>query len=163
MIRFDPGTDGTRPVETGSSIDALAATEEDVWLADAFAGTITRLDPDSLEVAGDPIVVDGSIDQIAASGEHAWVLDQQLGSITRIDAGTGQLRSQRVGEDPTEMAVTEDAVWVGDRDRWLYEVDAVTLERSRHRAGAEVLCVDVDDAAETPWVYVGYPVAQTAD
>jgi class 3 adenylate cyclase len=66
LTRLDPATGEEREVDTGSSIDALAATEDDVWLAGVFAGTISRIDPESLEAVGDSIVIEGSLDQIAA-------------------------------------------------------------------------------------------------
>ena len=55
----------------------------------------------------------GGLDRIGAIGPYVWVLDRQVGTVTRIDASSGADRDVRVGDEPTEMAVTEDAVWVG--------------------------------------------------
>jgi class 3 adenylate cyclase len=158
LIRHDPGTGDELEVDTGTSIDALAATKDDVWLTDVFTSTITRLDAESRDVVGDPIEVQGSIDQIAATEDYVWILDRQLGSLTRIDVETGDQREEPVGDEPTEMAVGRDAVWVGDLGGSLYEVDAEILAITEHPIGAEVLSVDVDDRDEFPWVYVGAPV-----
>jgi streptogramin lyase len=91
-----------------------------------------------------------------------WVFRRQPGIVTRIEPGSGEHREARVGGNATEMAVTDDAVWVGDRSGWLYRVDAVTMQRTRYEVGAEVLSVDVD-AQGSPWVYVGAPVAPAPD
>ena len=158
LIRFDPFSGDERVAEIDSNIDGLAATGDGVWLADIVVGTITRIDPETLDVVGEPISIEGGLDRIAAIGGSVWVLDRQIGTVTRIDASSGAHRDVRVGDEPTEMAVTEDAVWVGDRDGWLYQVDAATLDVTRHRVGAEILGVDVDALEGSPWVYVGDPV-----
>jgi hypothetical protein len=80
--------------------------------------------------------------------------------VTRIDAETGDARSERVGDSPTDMVVTEDAVWVADLDGQLYEVDASTMLVTTHRVGAEVRGVGVDEADGSVWVYVGDPVTR---
>ncbi|MCD6023072.1 MAG: hydrolase [Actinomycetia bacterium] len=160
LIRFDPFSGDERITEIDSSIGGLAATRDGVWLTDIVAGTITRVDPETLDVIGKPISLEGGLDRIGAIGRYVWVLDRQVGTVTRIDASSGADRDVRVGDEPTEMAVTEDAVWVGDRDGWLYQVDSATLDVARHRVGAEVLGVDVDATEGSPWVYVGDPVGR---
>jgi class 3 adenylate cyclase/streptogramin lyase len=161
LIRHDPFTRDVIEVDVASSIDAIAATQQDVWLADLLLGTVTRIDREMLDVVGKPVEITGSLDQLAATGETVWVLDRQGGEVTRIDAASGRFDDARVGGAPTEMAVTDDAVWVGDRDGSLYRVDAATLEVTPYPVGAEVLSVDVD-AEGSPWVYVGDPVEGTA-
>jgi streptogramin lyase len=160
LIRLDPSTGAERQVNVGTSIDALAATADGVWLADILLGTLTRVDPETLDEVGEPIAIEGNLDQLVVEGDHVWVLDQQFGGVTLIDGTTSRRRgAARVGGQPTEMAATEDALWVGDRDGWLYRIDATNLAVDRHRVGAEVLGVDVDDADGSVWVYVGDPIA----
>ena len=161
LIRHDPSTGVEMEADVGSSIDAIAATHGDVWIADLLRGTITRVDGETLDQVGDPVPIEGNLDQIDAIGDTVWVLDRQVGGVTRIDAGSGRFDDARVGGAPTEMAVTDDAVWVGDRDGSLYRVDAVTLDVTSYPVGAEVLSVDVD-AEGSPWVYVGDPVETAA-
>jgi class 3 adenylate cyclase len=161
LIRHDPFTRGSIEADVGSSIDAITATEHDVWLADLLRGMVIRVDPETLDVVGEPLEIRGNLDQIGAIGRTVWVLDKQVGQVTRIDADSGRFRDARVGGEPTEMAVTEDAVWVGDRDGSLYRVDAATLEVTPYPVGAEVLSVDVD-AEGSPWIYVGDPAERMA-
>jgi DNA-binding beta-propeller fold protein YncE len=88
------------------------------------------------------------------------VLDRQLGVVTRVDVASRAVsRSVRVGDDPSGIAVDEDAVWVGDLGGSLYRVDVSTLEIDRIPVGFEVLGVDVDVASGEVWLYLGEALA----
>jgi class 3 adenylate cyclase/streptogramin lyase len=163
LIRFDPASGATSEVDMGSRIDGLAATPAGTWLADVVAGTLTRIHPETLDVVGEPISVGGSIDRVVAQGDYVWVLDRQLGQITRVDTESNRVREVRVGGRPTDIAVTQDALWVGDLEGTLHRIDASTLDSDEFRVGAEVLGVGVDDADDSVWVYVGDPVGRAAD
>jgi DNA-binding beta-propeller fold protein YncE len=79
--------------------------------------------------------------------------------ITRVDAASNEVTgSIRVGNDPTELAVSAEAVWVGDAAGSLYRVDASTMAVEEFRIGAEVLGVAVDDGDGSVWIYAGDPV-----
>lgn len=161
LIRVDPRTGARDQVDTGASIDGMAATKDGVWIVDVLAGGVIRFDPESMRRVGAPIQIRGSIDQIDARGDAVWVVDRGVGIVTRIDAATNTVSgSARVGDNPLDIAVGADSVWVGDRDGTLYRVDPSTLEVSTFSVGAEVLGVAVDDDAGSVWVYVGDPVGQ---
>ncbi len=163
LVRLDPGTQARDQVDTGASIDEIAATKDAVWLMDVLAGGVIRIDPGSLQRVGRPIRIRGSLDQIAARGDDVWILDRRVGVVTPIDANSNRVSvPARVGDDPTDMAAGEDAVWVGDRDGSLYRVDASTLQVTEVPVGAEVLGVAVDDDTGTVWVYVGAPTGAAA-
>ena len=99
------------------------------------------------------------IDQIVARGDTVWIVDRGVGIVTRIDAVTNTISgSARVGDNPLDIAVGADSVWVGDRDGTLFRVDPSTLDVSTFPVGAEVLGVAVDDDSGSVWVYVGDPV-----
>lgn len=94
-------------------------------------------------------------------GDGLWILDQHAGVVTRLDAVSHTLSDPtRVGDDPTDIAIGLEAVWVGDLDGSLYRVDASTFEVQEFPVGAEVLGVAVDEEAGSVWVYVGGPVGQ---
>jgi class 3 adenylate cyclase len=163
LVRLDPRTGARDQVDTGSSIDVIAATKNDVWLVDVLANAVIRVDARSLRQIGRPIQIAGSLDQIAASGDNVWILDKGLGQVTRIDANSNTVRgSARVGDDSTDMAVGAGAVWVGDRGGSVYRVDASTLEATEIPVGAEVRGVGVDATSGSLWVYVGAHVAPAA-
>jgi hypothetical protein len=160
LVRFDPRTGARDQADTGLSIDATATTRDRVWVADILAGTLIPFDTESLRRAGRQIEIDGNIDQIVGIGTTLWVLDSQVGVVTRVDATAGRVSgSTRVGNEPTDMAVSPDTVWVGDRDGSVYGIDALTLEPTEIEVGAEVLGVDVDEDDGGLWVYMGRPTA----
>ncbi len=161
LVRVDPRTEARDQVDTRLSIDAIAATRDHLWVADILAGAVFPFDPDSLRRAGPPVEIRGSLDRMVGRGDGLWILDQHAGVVTRLDAVSHTLSDPtRVGDDPTDIAIGLEAVWVGDLDGSLYRVDASTFEVQEFPVGAEVLGVAVDEEAGSVWVYVGGPVAQ---
>jgi class 3 adenylate cyclase/streptogramin lyase len=160
LVRLDPRTGARDQTDTGLTLDRLAATKDAVWLADVVSGELVRIDPDTLEQVGRPIEISGTMDQIFARGGFLWVLDRQAGVVTRIDTGSDTVsRPVRVGNEPTDMAVGTDAVWVGDKDGSLYHVFPSTLEVEKLPIGAAVLGVGVEDSSGSVWVYLDKTLA----
>jgi class 3 adenylate cyclase len=156
IVRLDPRAGGRERWDTGLSVDRIAVTDDAVWIADILAPAITALDRDTLQPLGEPIGISGSIDSIEAHDGDAWVLDRGTGIVTRIDGATLAVsRTARVGNDPTDMTSGLGAVWVADGEGSLYRVDASTLVVEEFPIGAEVRGVDVDEAGEELWVYLG--------
>ncbi|MGH2680033.1 MAG: adenylate/guanylate cyclase domain-containing protein [Actinomycetota bacterium] len=158
IVRMDPATGARDQAETGLSLSRLATTRDGVWVADVLDDVVVRVDRESLRPTGEQFGIGGSIDQMVGLGDDLWILDNHVGTVTRVDGAAGVVRdSARVGHEPTDMAVTSEAVWIADRDGSLYRVDATTLEVREFPIGAEVLAVDVDEAEAALWVYVGKP------
>ena len=79
---------GERGGPTGQFPIAIAATGFGVWVLDGNGGTVTRLDPRTLEVAETTrLPIDRVPSDIAAKGRTAWVSNGD-GSLARLDAGT---------------------------------------------------------------------------
>ena len=157
LIRLDPYTGARNQEEFGLSVDAIAATRGRVWIADVLAGLLIQVDPESLQQRGDAIELAGNIDQMVGDSDDVWVLDKQVGTVTRIDAASHAVKSTRVGNYATDMAIGLGAVWIADRGGSLYRVDSLTLDVKEFPIGAQVLGVAVDEAAEEVWIYAGYP------
>jgi class 3 adenylate cyclase/streptogramin lyase len=156
VFRIDPSTGVRDQADTGLSVNKMAVTRDGLWVADTVRDELAQVDFESLEKTGDPIQIAGDMDQIVGVRDGVWILDKRAGTVTRIDTNSRtQGRPTRVGDDPTDIATGLGAVWVSDRDGSLYRVDVVTLGVKEFPIGAEVLAVDVDDAAEEVWVYVG--------
>jgi class 3 adenylate cyclase/outer membrane protein assembly factor BamB len=163
LVRLDPLTGARDQVDTGLSIDAVAATRNAVWVADILAGAVFRFDAESLRRAGPPVDIRGSIDGLVGGGEDVWVLDRRVGVVTRIDAASNTASgSARVGDDATDMAVDDAGVWVSNSDGSLYHIDASTMEPRRLSFAAEVIGVAVDDGDGSVWVYLGEAIEPTA-
>jgi class 3 adenylate cyclase len=160
LVRLDPRTGARDQADTGLALDKLAATADAVWVADVVSGMVVGVDPATLEQVGRPIEVSGAIDQMFARGDFLWVLDRQAGVVTRIDTSSDTVsRPVRVGNDPTDMAVGPDAVWVGDSGGSLYRVGPLTLEPKELPIGAAVLGVGVEESSGSVWVYLDKTIA----
>ena len=81
-------------------------------MLDGNGGTVTRLDPRTLEVAATTrLPIDRVPSDIAASGRTAWVSNGD-GSLSRIQAGAPAAKSVRVGESLERVAAGAGRVWV---------------------------------------------------
>jgi class 3 adenylate cyclase/streptogramin lyase len=161
LVRVDPNTGSSHEEETGISIDLIAATRASLWTSDAITGDVNEVDPGSLRPVGDPLRPgEGGDRRLAGRGDALWILDRQLGAVTRINADSRVISPPaRVGDDPTGIAVSGDAVWVADAGGWLYRVDPGTLGVERFRIGFVVRGVAVDPADDAVWLYLGRPIA----
>jgi hypothetical protein len=159
IVRIDPSTEARDQAETGLNVGKMAVTENGLWVADVLLGEVVRVDRDRLRPTTDLIEIGGVIDQMSSDGDDLWILDTTVGVVTRANTVSRAVRSKRVGDDPTDMAVGLGAVWVGDEDGSLYRVDTTTLDVEELPLGAEVLAVGVDEATDAVWAYLGAPVA----
>jgi class 3 adenylate cyclase/streptogramin lyase len=163
VFRIDPSTGARAQADTGLSVNKLAITRDGLWVADTVRDELAQVDLETLEKTGDPLQIAGNMDQIVGLGDGVWILDKRAGAVTRISTISRTAgRPTRVGDDPTDIAVGLGAVWVSDRDGSLYRVDALTLEVREFPIGAELLAVDVDEAAEEVWVYLGEAIDRAA-
>jgi hypothetical protein len=91
---------------------ALAATAFGVWVLDGNSGTVTRLDPATLDVAATTrLPIDRVPSDIAASGRTGWVTNGD-GSLSRIEPGSPNAQPVRIGESLERVAADADRVWV---------------------------------------------------
>jgi hypothetical protein len=118
VFRIDRGKLGARAPLNGRSGPArqfpvaIAATGFGVWLLDGNDGTVTRLDPRTLEVAARTrLPIDRVPSDIAASGRTAWVSNGD-GSLSRLDAGAAAAKSVSIGESLERVAAGTGMVWV---------------------------------------------------
>jgi hypothetical protein len=119
VFRIDPdGKLGARASLNGRNGSArqfpvgVAATAFGVWVLDGNGGTVTRLDPTTLDVAVTTrLAIDRVPSDIAASGRTAWVSNGD-GSLSRIEAGAASAKSVRVGESLERADAAAGRVWV---------------------------------------------------
>ncbi len=91
----------------------MAVGEGEVWVASLDGDSVTRIDPDTNRVVGEPIkVTDPS--EVAVGAGAVWVAGS---AVTRIDPDTnrvvGEIASEAV---PYGLAVGEGEVWVASLD-----------------------------------------------
>lgn len=99
-----------------------------VWVADAGASAVERIDPGSAQEV-DQILVGGEPGSIASGGGAIWVASSVGATITRIDPATESVTQTIAlpGSDASAVAFAGGAVWVADSvARELFEIDPGT-------------------------------------
>ena len=115
LFRVDPATNRPQTsAATGNSPTAVAVGFGDVWIADNFENTVTRVDPAGVVVASIPV---GHGASALAVGEDAvWVALSLDDAVARIDPTTNSVvETIPVGRFPSSIAVAGGDVWVGNR------------------------------------------------
>ena len=126
-----------------------------VWVIDTLQGTLTRVDPETLE-AEDPIQLGGSLDAIEAGAGAVWILDKGAGIVTPIDPADGNVGSAiRVGADPIDIAAGLDALWVANlEDGTISRIDAGTRLVETIQIGSPVAAIAVDESTRSLWIVI---------
>lgn len=100
-------------VPLGSPADAIAAGAGLVWVSNALDGTVSRIDPSSLDIR--TIDVGGQPAALAFGAGSLWVANSEARAVTEIDAASAKVvQSIPVGNGPRAVAVGFDAVWVAN-------------------------------------------------
>jgi len=106
----------TTSVGVGRAPEAIAAGERFLWVTNARDGTVSRIDPKTARVSGDPIKVGGRPLDIAADKDAVWVTSFTDGTVTRLDPRSGEVQGKpiKVGRHPRGVAVGEGSTWVAN-------------------------------------------------
>ena len=101
-----------RPIPIAGSVDQIVGSDDDVWILDQRAGTVTRLDTISRQV-GRPIRVGDDPSDMGVGLGAVWVADHG-GSLYRVDRVTLDVEEFPLGADVLAVGVDEAAetVWV---------------------------------------------------
>jgi ABC-type transport system substrate-binding protein/DNA-binding SARP family transcriptional activator len=125
---IDPGTDRlVEQVRVGAGPGRLAAGFGSLWVANDFAGTVSRVDPASGTVQ-QTIRVDGDPTGIAVGAGYVWVACAATRSVDKIDPQVERVVLRvPVGNGPSGVAISPGAVWVTNRlDDNVSEFDSKT-------------------------------------
>jgi YVTN family beta-propeller protein len=111
----------------GTSPSSLAAGGGSVWVANANAGTVSRIDARSRAVV-QTVPVGSSPSGVAVGNGAVWVTDNLSQTVSRIDPAVGRVvQTTPVGNGPEGVAVGDGAVWVANSsDGTLSRIDAVS-------------------------------------
>jgi streptogramin lyase len=156
LYRYDPDADRAREIRVGGSPDAIGFGHGSVWIGDAFAGTVLRIDAASLTRRA-VIDIPQGVDNIVV-GEDVWVLSRTLHALTRIDPTTnGAGPSVPIGDAPTGLAAGDGAIWIGDEDGMIRRLDEATRQVTPLPFGAPIRALAYDGTTETLWIDVAGP------
>jgi DNA-binding beta-propeller fold protein YncE len=112
LLRIDLRTGRAARVQVGAYPNEPVYADGSVWIA-SLAGTVTRVDPVTLQVE-DVIHVHGTPWSIAAGAGAIWVTNRTRGTLLQIDPRTAAItRTIRLGFKPHWVRVIGDDVWIG--------------------------------------------------
>ncbi len=157
LVRVTVASGRSRTVALPAGPTAVHFTPDGVWVTSAGAATVTRVDPDSLEVTVQVPVGNGPASIVSAFGS-VWVANRLDGNVSRVEPSTGQiLATVPVGDGPISVVEAAGQVWVANE----FTNDIVSLDpttdpiglRERVHVGAVVgSLVSTPDGV---WVSVG--------
>jgi DNA-binding beta-propeller fold protein YncE len=104
-------------IDVGEAPVALTHGEGGVWVSDEGAGTLTRIDPATDEVAAPAIEIGGSPRGVAIGEGRVWVTDSARDQLARVDPSSdppGVEARIGVGGEPSGVAVGKGLVWVSN-------------------------------------------------
>jgi class 3 adenylate cyclase len=140
--------------DVGGFIDEAVLGAGGLWVLDITDGTLTRVDPRTLE-ASDPTGFSGSVLGMAADDEHVWLLETSGDDVIPVSAGGIVGDPISVGGDPSGIAVGLGSVWVCDEGGDVYEIDPLTKQTKVIHVGGHLTAIAVDEHAGMLWLTVG--------
>jgi DNA-binding beta-propeller fold protein YncE/predicted Ser/Thr protein kinase len=109
------GVSVSDPVGVGGGPLRVAAGQAAVWVTSAAEGTLSRVDPEAVEVAGPPSRLGAGVSGIAVGEGSVWVSSPRDGRVLRVDPAGGRTIARiPVGGRPAAIVVGGGRVWVAD-------------------------------------------------
>ena len=114
-------------VKVGAAPTSVAFGYASVWVASAYAGTVTRINPRTRSVV-QRITVGNSPSGIAVGRGGVWVANHNDGTVSWINPQSNtEVKRIGVGNGPTAVAFGYGSVWVTNSDdRTVSRIDANT-------------------------------------
>ncbi len=84
VVRVIPGRPSVT-IRVGSKPMGVAASDTVVWVADQGQGTLTRIDPRTAKVVGEPVQTQIGPTSVALAGHTVWAANISQNSVTRVD------------------------------------------------------------------------------
>ncbi len=155
LVEVDPKTGKVvAHTKVGEFIDGAVLGAGGLWVLDITDGTLTRVDPRTLE-ASDPAGFSGSVLGMAADDERVWLLEVSGNDVIPVSAAGVVGDPISVGENPSGIAVGSGAVWVCDEGGDVYRIDPLTKQTKIIHVGGHLTAIAVDEHAGTLWMTVG--------
>jgi class 3 adenylate cyclase/streptogramin lyase len=135
--------------------DEISVTAGDVWFIDRLAKTLARFSTGQGRVVEDLALQTAPDDLAAGDKGDVWLVNREAGAITPVrDGDPGE--PIQVGSQPVNVAVSEDAVWVANKEDGT--VTRIDQDLGRVEAtidiGGPVSAIAVDDSTGDVWAFV---------
>ena len=109
----DPTTPGVFGVGDGPI--SLAFDGESIWVANAWAGTVSKIDPATNTVSG-TVTVGSYPDAVAFDGASIWVANESSDTLSKINPLTmAVVATVTVGDAPHALVFDGSYIWVANR------------------------------------------------
>jgi DNA-binding beta-propeller fold protein YncE len=107
---------GSPSIAVGRGPSGITVAAGIVWVANSRGDTVTRVDPATRVLLGEPIPVGERPGGIDAGTDTVWVANAGDGTVSRIDIADAETVGDPidVGSEPGAVAVGEEAVWVAN-------------------------------------------------
>jgi YVTN family beta-propeller protein len=108
---------------------SLAITPDTVWVVNfgQSGDAVMRIDPQTNQIAGEPIQTGSAPLSLAVGEGSLWVANHDADTITRIDLATNQVIANITAGGPHRVAYGEGAVWVANwHDNSVTRIDPQT-------------------------------------
>jgi DNA-binding beta-propeller fold protein YncE len=107
---------GGASIAVGRGPSGITVAGGIVWVANSRGDTVTRVDPATHVLLGEPIPVGDRPGGIDAGTDAVWVANAADGTVSRIDIADADTVGGAidVGPEPGAVAVGEEAVWVAN-------------------------------------------------
>jgi YVTN family beta-propeller protein len=120
LARIEPDTGLLAETTRAGALPAgIVVGSGSVWVSNSGQAEVWRYNPAAFQEPVDEPSVGRRPTGIAAgeaAGEPIWVANSAADSVSRIDPNDGSVVTVPVGEGPTTIAPTPDAVWVVNKD-----------------------------------------------
>jgi serine/threonine-protein kinase len=114
-LRGGGGVSVSGPIAIGKGPLRVAAGDGEVWATSAPDGTLSKIDPETLKVAGAPIDVGTGVSGVAVGEGSVWVSSPRDGRVLQVDPPSRRVLDRiDVGGRPGAITVGGGRVWVAD-------------------------------------------------
>jgi serine/threonine-protein kinase len=111
------GVSVSGPIAIGKGPLRVAAGDAEVWATSAPEGTLSKIDPKTLEVSGPAVQVGTGVSGVAVGAGSVWVSIPRQGDVLRVDPGSRRVLERiAVGGNPGAIAVGDGTVWVANEE-----------------------------------------------
>jgi tRNA A-37 threonylcarbamoyl transferase component Bud32/streptogramin lyase len=105
------------PIPVGRGPLRVATGDGEVWATSEPDGTLSKIDPRTLSVAGAPLQVGTGVSGVAVGGGSVWVSSPPTGRVLRVDPDSGRVLARiEVGGRPGAIVYGGGRIWVADEE-----------------------------------------------
>lgn len=116
VLRIDPETGETvATIKVRRGPVSLAYAAGLVWTVNWGAHLVSRIDPETNQLAGEPFRTGAAPYSITVGDGSLWIVNHDDGTVTRLDPETNQILAEIPSSwEPHRVAFGAGAVWVGN-------------------------------------------------